>query len=108
MAGELREAPRQPVLVKVRQAVRRRATGRDGVVRCQRCGSMEGPYDVHHTTRLSLSWGGTRPSRPDAVLVSGCHEFRHGMDPTNGSANVGRTGRADQATLRAKPSEVNC
>jgi hypothetical protein len=30
--------------------VRRRAKGKDGVVRCQRCGSEEGPFDVHHSS----------------------------------------------------------
>ena len=30
--------------------MRRRATGRIGMVRCERCGSEEGPFDYNHTT----------------------------------------------------------
>ena len=36
--------------LRVRRAVRRRATWRDGMVRCERCGSEEEPFDCHHTT----------------------------------------------------------
>ena len=68
----------------VRRAVRRRATGRDGTVRCERCGSEDGPFDVHHTTE-AYRHVGEELDHLDLMRYwcRGCHEYRHGhgLDP---------------------------
>jgi hypothetical protein len=65
--------------LRVRRAVRRRATGRDGKVRCQRCGSEEGPFDCHHTTE-GYRFLGEELDHLDLLRYwcRACHEFRHG------------------------------
>jgi 5-methylcytosine-specific restriction endonuclease McrA len=67
---------------QVRRAVRRRAKGSDGVVRCQRCGTEEGPFDVHHTTEAYAHLG-EELEHLDLMRYwcRGCHEHRHGRGP---------------------------
>jgi hypothetical protein len=67
---------------RVRQAVRRQARGLDGVVRCQRCGTEDGPFDVHHTTEAYRHLG----EELDHLHLMrywcrACHEYRHGHGP---------------------------
>ena len=68
--------------LRMRRAVRRRATGQDGQVRCQRCGSEEGPFDVHHTTE-GYRFLGEELDHLDLMRYwcRGCHEFRHDRGP---------------------------
>ena len=65
--------------LRVRRAVRRRATWRDGMVRCERCGSEEGPFDVHHTTE-GYRYLGKELDHLDLMRYwcRACHEFRLG------------------------------
>ena len=67
---------------QVRREVRRRAKGKDGVVRCQRCGSEEGPFDVHHGSEAYRHLG----EELDHLNLMrywcrACHQFRHGHGP---------------------------
>ncbi len=68
--------------LRVRRAVRRRATGRDGMVRCERCGSEEGPFDCHHTSE-GYRYLGEELDHLDLMRYwcRACHEFWHGHGP---------------------------
>jgi hypothetical protein len=64
---------------QVRREVRRKAKGKDGVVRCQRCGSEEGPFDVHHSSEAYRHLG-EELDHLDLMRYwcRECHQFRHG------------------------------
>jgi hypothetical protein len=64
---------------QVRREVRRKAKGKDGLVRCQRCGSEEGPFDVHHSSEAYRHLG-EELDHLDLMRYwcRECHQFRHG------------------------------
>jgi hypothetical protein len=68
--------------LRVRRAVRRRATWRDGMVRCERCGSQEGPFEVHHTTE-AYPYLGEELDHLNLMRYwcRTCQQFRHGHGP---------------------------
>ena len=52
------------------------------VVRCERCGSEEGPFDCHHTTEKDRHLG-EELDHLDRMRYwcRACHQFRHGHGP---------------------------
>ena len=64
--------------LRVRRAVRRRATGRNGMVRCERSGSEKGPFDYQHSTK-GYRYLGEEIDHLELIryLCRACHQFRH-------------------------------
>lgn len=82
MERGLRKTLGQRILAAGETGGEEESEGRDGVVRCERCGSEEGPFDVHHTAE-GYRYLGEELDRLDLLdyWCRACHEFRHGHGP---------------------------